>query len=106
MQLRFLRAIAPVEILVGAERRRAPELVIVDVELVGLDPRVVGQARPRQRKQSGSHAEEAAETEDRVGHLAADLVDHQPLESDSNPVQFALNSKKQKGDGLGIAGYI
>jgi hypothetical protein len=47
MQLRFLRTIAPVEILVGAERRRAPELVIVDIELVGLDPRVVGWARPR-----------------------------------------------------------
>ena len=64
MQLRFLRAIAPVEILVGAERRRAPELVIVDIELVGLDPPVVGQARPRQRKQVGSNAEEPAETEE------------------------------------------
>src|SRR5450759_3200725 len=80
MQLRFLRAIAPVEIPVGAERRRAPELVIVGIELVSLDPRVVGQARPRQREQVGSHAEEPAEAEDRVGHLAADLVDHQPLD--------------------------
>src|SRR6478735_3854832 len=41
MQLRFLRAIAPVEILVGTERRRAPQLVIVDVELIGLELAVV-----------------------------------------------------------------
>src|SRR6202035_492370 len=80
MQLRFLRAIAPVEILVGAERRRAPEFVIVDVELVGFELRVIGEARPGERQQVGSHAEEPAEAEDRVGHLAADLVDHQPFD--------------------------
>src|SRR5712671_4673035 len=69
MQLCFLRAIAPVEILVGAERRRAPQLVIVDVKLIGLEFGVVGQTRPWQREQVGSHAKEPAETEDRVGHL-------------------------------------
>src|ERR1700730_6342363 len=79
VQLRFLRTIAPVEIQVGAERRRAPEFLIVDVELVGLESGVVGEARPWHRKQGGSHAEEPAETEPRVGHLAADLVDHQPF---------------------------
>src|SRR5690242_11391701 len=41
MQLRFLCAIAPVEILVGTERRRALQLLIVDVEFVGFELRVV-----------------------------------------------------------------
>jgi hypothetical protein len=27
-----------------------------------------------------AHAEESAKAQDRVGHLAADLVDHQPLD--------------------------
>src|SRR5258708_32245134 len=36
MQLRFLRAIAPIEILVGAESRRATQLFIVAVQLVRL----------------------------------------------------------------------
>src|ERR1700687_1470616 len=80
MQLRFLRAIAPVEILVGAEGRRAPQLVLVDIELIGFEGGVVGETRPRQRQQAGSHAEKPAETEDRVGHLAGDLVDHQPFD--------------------------
>src|SRR3984957_10479648 len=46
MQLRFLRAVAPVGILFRAERRRAPEFLVVDVEHVGLEFRIVGQARP------------------------------------------------------------
>src|SRR5580700_12038545 len=56
MQLGFLRAVAPVEILVGAERRRTPEFFVVDVEFVGLEPRIVAKARPRQRQQVGAHA--------------------------------------------------
>src|SRR5665213_1494433 len=80
MQLRFLRAIAPVEILVGAERRRAPQFLIVDVELIGFEPGIVGETRPWQRQQAGSHAEETAETEYRVRDLAGNLVDHQPLD--------------------------
>src|ERR1700733_8409690 len=39
MQFGFLRAIAPVEILVGTERRRPPEFVVIDVELVRLEAR-------------------------------------------------------------------
>src|SRR5262245_58712600 len=80
MQLSFLRAIAPVEILVGTERRRASQFFIVDVELVGLEPWIVAEARPGQWKQTGAYAEKAAKTQDRVGYLAADLVDHQPLD--------------------------
>src|SRR3954469_15513329 len=60
MQLGLLRPVAPVEILVGVERRRALQLVIVGVELVGLEPGVVAQPRPGQWQQIGSHAEEAA----------------------------------------------
>src|ERR1019366_9557653 len=47
---------------------------------IGLEPGVVGEMCPWQRKQVGSHAEEPAETEDRVGYLAGDLVDHQPFD--------------------------
>src|SRR5258708_7913594 len=87
-QLRFLRAIAPIEILVGAECGRATQLFIVDVELVGLESRIVFEASPRQRQQIGSDAEEPAETEDRVGYLAADFIDHQPLDvADPLPIR-------------------
>ena len=45
MQFGFLRAIAPVEILVGAERRRAPQFLVVDVEFVGFEPGIVRETR-------------------------------------------------------------
>ena len=44
VQLRFLRTIAPIEILVRAERRRALQLFVVDVEFVGFEFDVVAQA--------------------------------------------------------------
>src|SRR3977135_4196543 len=75
MQRFFLGTIAPAEVLGGAERRRASQLVIVDVELIGFELPVVAQPRPRQRQQAGSHAEEAAEAQNRGGHFAADFVD-------------------------------
>src|SRR5882757_3608715 len=59
MQFRFLRTIAPVEILVGAERRRAFQLLIPDIEFVGLEPGAVAKPAPRQRQQIGPHAEES-----------------------------------------------
>ena len=65
MQFLFLRTIAPVEILVGAERRRALQFVVVDVEFVGLEPGAVAKPAPRQRQQIGADAEEAAETQTR-----------------------------------------
>src|SRR5580704_11025262 len=80
VQLGFLRTIAPVEILVGAERWRASQFLIIDVELVGFEPGVVGQTRPWQRQQIGAHAEETTEAEDGVGYLAGDLVNHQPFD--------------------------
>src|SRR5258708_33528914 len=80
MQLRFLRTIAPVEILVGAERRRALQLLILDVEFVGLESGAVAEPAPGQRNQIGSDAEKAAEAQHGVGYLAGDLVDHQPLD--------------------------
>src|SRR3954462_4628900 len=78
MQFGFLGAIAPVEILVGAERRRALQLLIVDVELVGFELRAVAKSSPRQRNQIGADAEKAAETQDGIGNSAGNLVDHQP----------------------------
>src|SRR5207245_11019461 len=69
MQFRFLRPIAPLEILVSAERWRALQLLIVNVEFVGFAPHVVTQFAPRQWKQIGSHAKEAAETQHRVGYF-------------------------------------
>src|ERR1700754_4141823 len=73
MQFDFLRPIAPIEIPVGAKRRRAFQLVIVDVELVGFEAGVVVQLAPGQRQEIAAHAEEAAKREDRVGHLPGDL---------------------------------
>src|SRR5260221_9082287 len=66
VQLRLLRTIAPVEVLVGPKGRRALQLLIVDIEFVGAESRIIGETPPRQRKQVGAHAEEAAETKDRV----------------------------------------
>src|ERR1700738_1353195 len=80
MQLCFLRTVAPIEILVRAERRRVFQLVIVDVEFVRLEPHIVAKATPGQRKQVRSHAKEPAETKDGVRYLAGDLVDHQSLD--------------------------
>src|ERR1700686_3958302 len=80
VQFRFLRTIAPVELLVGSERRRALQLVIVDVEFVGFEPGVVAKPAPGQRKQIGSHAEEPAETRDRVSYLPGNLATVQPFE--------------------------
>src|SRR5882724_580221 len=67
MQLRFLRTIAPVEILVGAERRRALQLLIFDVEFVGLEPGAVAEPARRQGRQVGTYSEDAAEAQRGVG---------------------------------------
>src|SRR5438874_8340250 len=80
MQLRFLRTITPIEILVRPERRCALQLVFADVEFVRLEPGVVAQPAPGQWKQIGPHAEESAKTQHGVGNLARDLVDHQPFD--------------------------
>src|SRR6476646_5348147 len=80
MQFGFLRPIAPVEILVCTKRRRALQLVILDVDFVGLEFRVVAKLAPGQWQKVGTQAEEAAEAQDRVRHLPAGLVDHQPLD--------------------------
>src|SRR4029079_12916443 len=61
MQLFFLGAIAPVEILVGPERRRALQFFIVDVEFVGFEPGVVAKPSPRQRNQVGADAQKPPE---------------------------------------------
>ena len=44
VQFRFLRTIAPIEILVRAERRRALQLLVVNVGFVGFEFDVVAQA--------------------------------------------------------------
>src|SRR5258705_13035756 len=61
MQFGFLRPIAPVEILVGTKRRRALQFVILDVDFVGFEFRVVAKLAPRQRQKIGAQAKEAAE---------------------------------------------
>jgi hypothetical protein len=54
--------------------------LLADVDLVTLKFRVVGEQGPRQRVVVLADAHEAAKAHDRVGDLAADLVDHDPLD--------------------------
>src|SRR5690242_20900216 len=79
VNLRFARTVAPVEFLVGRVERGLGKLVVGQVDLVGLERGAVLHARPRHRQMFLPYAEDAAEAENGVGDVAADLVDHQPL---------------------------
>src|SRR5690349_2555419 len=43
----FLAAIAPIEFLIGGERRRALELLVSDVDVISAERAIVFQPRPR-----------------------------------------------------------
>jgi len=58
------------------ERRRRLEHLLVQIDDVGADRRIVGQHRPRQRVIAPADAQETAERHHRVGDPAGDLVDH------------------------------
>src|SRR5512133_148238 len=57
---------------------RLAQLLFGDVELVGVEPRVVGEPIPGQRIEIRADAEETAETHDGISNLARPLIDHHP----------------------------
>src|SRR5262245_65582383 len=77
VNLDFAAAVAPVEILSGAKRRRALQFLLGEIEVIGAKRTIVSQARPGDRAVLLSHAEEAAEAEHGVSNVAAGLSDHQ-----------------------------
>ena len=76
-------AVAPVELLVGSERRSFRKFFVGHQrqELVGFDGRIVFHARPWQRAIVFTDSEKATETQNGIGDVTADLVDHQPLDT-------------------------
>src|ERR1700759_3330898 len=56
------------------------EFLFGDVHLEAIGLFVVGEHRPRYRIVIGADAEEAAETQDRVGDFTRKLVDHQAFD--------------------------
>src|SRR5262249_41887800 len=73
-------AIRPVPGLVLGIFRRTLELLLADIDLVAAELRIVGEQRPGQRVIVLADAHEAAEAHHRIGDLAAELVDHDPLD--------------------------
>src|SRR5262249_29473515 len=73
-------AVGPIPALMPGIFGRALELPLPDVDLVALERRIVAEQRPRQRVVVLADAHETAETHDRVGDLAAELVDHDALD--------------------------
>src|SRR5581483_11193162 len=60
--------------------RGVPEFLLGDIHLEAIGLFVVGQHRPGNRIMIRADAEEAAETQDRVGDFTGELVDHQALD--------------------------
>src|SRR5215813_11174573 len=80
VNLDFAAAVAPVEVLAGGKRRRALQLLLGEIEMVGTERAIVSQARPGDRDMLLSHAEEAAEAQHRVSNVPAELIDHEALD--------------------------
>src|SRR6202035_5400542 len=72
------RAVRPVPALMLAVFGGALELLLGDIDLVAVEPGIVGQHRPGQRIVVFAYPHETAKAHDRIGDLAADLVDHDP----------------------------
>src|ERR1700730_3930620 len=75
------RTVRPIPALMLAVPGRPFELLLGDIDFIAVEPWVVGQYRPRQRIVIFADPHEAAEAHDRIGDLAADLVDHDPFDS-------------------------
>src|SRR5690242_9204244 len=73
-------AIGPIPGGAATVFRRGLELIVGDVDLVAAELLVVGQERPRHRIVILAETEETAEAHHRIRDLAADLVDHHPLD--------------------------
>src|SRR5215204_1798997 len=79
MDLQLGAAVTPVEVLIGGAGRSATDLVVAQIDPISLQTAVVLQLFPGEWDVFLAHAEKAAETQDRIGDLAAQLVDHQAL---------------------------
>src|SRR5215207_10773471 len=64
-------------ILFPAMARRVCKSVLVDVDHITFQARVVGQRLPRQRMIALAHPEKAPKGHHHIGDLARDLVDHE-----------------------------
>src|SRR5262249_6634246 len=73
--------IAPVPRSVTRERRCTAQLIFCDVGPIPAQAGVVGQLAPGNRVLLLTHAQEATERHYRVSDVAADLLDHQPLDA-------------------------
>src|SRR6266478_2774930 len=60
----------------GREHGRIAELILRDVELVGVEIWVISQHAPRQSAVLVADAEEAAKSHDRIRDLSGALIDH------------------------------
>src|SRR5262245_13623465 len=74
VNLDFAAAVAPVEVLPGAKRRRALQFLLSEIEMIGAERAIVSQARPGNRDMLLSHAEETPEAEHRVSNVSADSI--------------------------------
>src|SRR5262249_35080236 len=76
----LVATIAPIECLIRVVVGRMTESFVGDIDQVGLPAGIVFQPLPWDGQMLASHSEKAAETQDRVSDLPADLVDHQALD--------------------------
>src|SRR5882724_4159430 len=80
VDLDLFTAVAPVEVLVGPERRRALQFLFSQIELIGTERPLVVEPCPWNRQVLPSDPEKAAKAKHRVGNIAAMLVYHQALD--------------------------
>src|SRR5262249_51071313 len=73
-------AVPPIERLISLKKRSAGQLFVAQVDLVGVCRNAVFHPIPWHRDVLRADAHEAAESKHSVGHLAASLIDHQPLD--------------------------
>src|SRR5712671_3850766 len=84
--------VGPVPTLRLAVSRRFLKLLLGDIHPVAVETRVVFERRPGQREVVLAHPQKAAERRDRVGDLAADLVEHDALDLADPFLVCAVNS--------------
>src|SRR5205814_10611049 len=87
------RAIAPVPVSLVVKSRSTAKLVLGHPGPVATEPGIVFQRLPGQRIMIVAEAQEAAETENRIGDPAADLVDHDALDRADLAVVGAIDGR-------------
>src|SRR6476659_1803812 len=77
--MRIPRSVGPIPVGTAVEPRRIVELILSNADPVAAQPGIVLEARPGHGEVVLTHSEEAAKRYDGVSDLAADLVEHYPL---------------------------